>query len=324
MESILLLLPFVLVVIAANIGERQPWARYVTYALLIATNLALLGTAALALLLELAGVVLPELMDWIPWPINWLVVALVCLLTSLVASLVLFRPVRSWIAGKLPIDPDSIVHTTALAFAVYEVGGSLAQAALIGDLENLMLMGLSLTMWDVLLTGLAMLLFALVGVGLVVRRGVRETLSRLGVGWLSWRQLAVAVAITVLLLAFDYGVNVAWEAVDPSGYDLLVRVNEFLFGNLMTLGGALLIGLSAGISEELLFRGAVQPRLGLLLAALLFTVGHLQYGFTVAILEVFAIGLVLGLVRNRVNTTACIVIHASYNTVGVLLGMLQP
>jgi membrane protease YdiL (CAAX protease family) len=324
MESLVLFLPFVLVVILANLGERQPVARYLTYASLIATNLALVGAAALALVLQLAGVFVPDLMEWLPWPINWPVVALVCFLTSLVATVVLLRPVRSWVSRRLPLEPDSMVHTTALAFAAYLMGLSLAQAALIGDLENLILAGLSLTVWDVLLTGLAMLLFALAGVGLVVRRDVGETLKRLGVGWLSWRQLVAVAGTTAFLLALDYGVNVAWQAIDPAGYGVLVGVNEYLFGNLMTVGGALVLGLSAGISEELLFRGALQPRLGLVLAALLFTVGHLQYGFTVAIVEVFLIGLVLGLVRNRANTTACIIIHASYNTVGVLLGMLQP
>ncbi len=43
-----------------------------------------------------------------------------------------------------------------------------------------------------------------------------------------------------------------------------------------------------------------------------------------ATLEIFVIGLVLGLMRNRTNTTVCILIHASYNAVGVLLGLLQP
>jgi membrane protease YdiL (CAAX protease family) len=96
---------------------------------------------------------------------------------------------------------------------------------------------------------------------------------------------------------------------------------ETLFGGLSTVAGAFALGLSAGISEELLFRGAVQPRLGLLLTTFLFAIGHLQYGLTVATFEVFLIGLVLGLVRKRSNTTVCIIIHASYNTLGTLLGM---
>jgi uncharacterized protein len=115
-----------------------------------------------------------------------------------------------------------------------------------------------------------------------------------------------------------------WREVDPSSLDQLQKVMDNLFGNLMTVGGAIALGLSAGISEELLFRGAVQPRLGLLPASVLFAVGHLQYSLTLATLQVFLIGLVLGLVRKRTNTTLCILIHASYNTVGVLMGLGQP
>jgi membrane protease YdiL (CAAX protease family) len=110
--------------------------------------------------------------------------------------------------------------------------------------------------------------------------------------------------------------------VDPAGYDLLGQITESLFGNLVSVGGALLLGLSAGISEELLFRGAIQPRLGLLLATVLFAVGHLHFGLTLATLQIFVIGLVLGLVRNWTNTTVCILIHAGYNTVETLLGLL--
>ena len=67
---------------------------------------------------------------------------------------------------------------------------------------------------------------------------------------------------------------------------------------------------------------AVQPRLGLVLTTFMFALAHLQYGLTIATFEVFLIGLALGLVRNWSNTTVCIVIHAGYNTVGMLLSML--
>ena len=90
-----------------------------------------------------------------------------------------------------------------------------------------------------------------------------------------------------------------------------------------SVGGAIALGLSAGISEELLFRGAVQPRLGLLLTTILFTIGHLQYGLTLATLQVFVIGLVFGLMRKRTKgIVVCMVSHATYNMVGTLLGML--
>jgi len=341
METLLLYLPFLVPVAAANLAERHRRSRYVThdprlntlidvglrympYGLLITINVGLLGIAALVLVNELAKMLIPDLVDAQAVAVNWWGVAAACLLTSILAFLPLFPAARRGLARWLPIDPDSPVHTTALAFAVYQIGLSLGQIALIGNLETLTDAELALSIWDVLLTGVPLALFALVGVGLFIRRDGRSTLERLGLRRPTWKQLAAAVGITAALLAFDFCTNLVWEGVAPASYDLMERVTENLFGNLATVGGAIVLGLSAGISEELLFRGAVQPRLGLLLASVLFAIGHMQYGLTVATLEVFIIGLMLGLIRKRSSTTLCIVIHASFNAAGVLLGMLWP
>jgi membrane protease YdiL (CAAX protease family) len=337
MDQLLLFVPFLLPVLAANISERHRLApyqtrdpqrdrtldkaiRYLPHGLLVVINLGLLGISALALLNGMVQLLMPGTLEPSAQRINWLVVAITAFLTALLACLPLLPAVRAWLARRLPIDPDSLVHMTALAFAVYQIGLSLGQIALIGDLENLIDPALSLSIWDVLLSGVPLLLFALAGVGLWIRRGGRGTWDRLGLRWPTWRQLIAAAGITVLLLAFDFLVNWSWQEVAPTSYDLLQRVSENIFGGLATMGGALALGLSAGISEELLFRGAVQPRLGLLLTTVLFAIGHLQYGLTVATLEVFVIGLVLGLVRKRSHTTVCILIHAAYNGVGTLLG----
>jgi hypothetical protein len=253
---------------------------------------------------------------------NWLVLAVAAFLTALFGFLPLFRAVRAWLARWLNIDPESHVHMTALAYAIYQIGLSLGQMALIGSPETLAELGMSLTIWDVLLSGLPLLAFALVGVGLWIRRNGRQVLERLGITGITWRQLLVAAGIVVLLLGFDLLINQLWQEVDPFGYSSMEDVMNTLFGGLTTILGAIVLGLSAGISEESLFRGAVQPRLGIVTAALLFTIGHLQYGLTAATLEVFVIGLVLGLVRKRANTTMCIIIHAGYNMVGILLEML--
>ncbi len=320
----LVLLAFLVPVIIAQFAGRVRWARYATYGLLIATNLVLLGIAGLILLSELLKAMVPEAVPAETLAFNWLGTGISFLLTAFVACVVLFPVARRWLARWLPIDPQSTVHVTALAYAVYLIGLSLGQMTLIGDLGNLAETGLTLSVWDVMLTGLPMILFAVVGVGLFARRGGRETLDRLGLRVPTAKQLLLVVGLTVLLLVFDLAVNAVWHAVDPAGFETLVRVSDNLFGGLMTLGGAIALGLSAGISEELLFRGAVQPRLGIVLASALFAVGHLQYGITVATLQVFVIGLVLGLVRSRTHTTLCILIHTAYNAVGVLLGMLQP
>lgn len=321
MVDLLLYLPFLAPVVTAQFGDRRRWTVYATYGLLIAINLGLLGVVGLALLNQLVEVFGPGLMAPEALEVDWLVVAAACLLTASLAFLPLVPAVRRWTARWLSIDPHSLVHMTALVFAVYQIGLSLAQLALIGNLERLADAEVGLTPWDVVVTGIPLLLFGLVGVGLFIRRDLPSTLERLGLRRLAGRQLLVALGVTLLLLAFDYGVTLFWQAVDPAGYDLLDRVTSNLFGDLLSLGGAVALGLSAGISEEVLFRGAVQPRLGLLLTTLLFTIGHVQYGLTLATVEIFVIGLVLGLLRNRTSTTVCIVVHASYNAAGVILGM---
>lgn len=340
METILIYVPFLIPVLVANYADRHRRQPYqlsdpqlndllnralpnLPHTLLGAINLGLLGLGGLAVLNALAARFLPEAAaQQTGLEPNWLLLAVVSLLTALAGFLPLFRGVRRRVARWIDIDPDSRVHMTALAYAVYQIGLSLGQMALIGPLENLSEAGLTLTIWDVLLSGLPLLVFGLAGVGLWIRRNGRQTLARLGLGGVTWRQLLAAAGIVLLLLGLDFAVNQLWQEVDPFGYDVMEEVMDTLFGGLTTVVGAVVLGLSAGISEELLFRGAVQPRLGLVMAALLFTIGHLQYGLTAATLEVFVIGLVLGLVRNRANTTLCIVIHAGYNMVGVLLEML--
>jgi membrane protease YdiL (CAAX protease family) len=323
MEALLLFLPFLVPVIVAQFAEKQRWAQVATYVLLIATNVALLGLAGLVGMLALASFFGPGLVEAGAWEINWIAVTAACLLTGLLAFVPLLPVVRRWIARWLSIDPESMVHATALVYAVYWIGLSLGQMALIGDLENLAQVEMALTVWDVLLNGIPLLLFAVIGVGWIIRRGGRATMERLGIFKPTWKQLLVAVVVTALLLGVDMAVNLAWQELGPTSFEVWERVAEHMFGNLATVTGALVLGLSAGISEELLFRGAVQPRLGLLLTTFMFALAHMQYGLTIATLEVFLIGLALGLMRNWSNTTICVLIHAGYNTVGMFLGMLQ-
>jgi CAAX protease family protein len=337
MQELLLYLLLLVPVVVANVSERhriRPYTgrdprsqalldaalRSMPYASLIVINLVLLGLMGLVLLNVLMRAFMPELVAPEALTVNWPVVAVALLLTALLAFLPLSHGVRRWLARWLPIDPDSVVHMTALAFAVYQIGLSLGQIALIGGPQTLIQGGTALTIWDVILSEVPLILLGLAGVGLLIRRGGRNTLERLGLRRPTVKQLLLAAGVAVLLLGLDFVVNWAWQAVDPTNFDLVQKVSNNLFGGLATLGGALVLGLSAGIGEELLFRGAVQPRLGLLLTAALFAIGHLQYGLSIATLEVFVIGLALGLVRKRTSTTVCILIHAAYNTVGMLLG----
>ena len=98
------------------------------------------------------------------------------------------------------------------------------------------------------------------------------------------------------------------------------RLTEQLLGALFTTPfGILTIGLSAGLGEETLFRGALQPRFGLLLTSIFFALVHSQYGITLSTVVVLLLGLVLGWQRLRYNTSTAMITHAVYNmTLGLI------
>ena len=81
---------------------------------------------------------------------------------------------------------------------------------------------------------------------------------------------------------------------------------------------ALLIGVGAGLGEETLFRGAVQPVLGILPTSVLFASMHVQYGPSLLLCYIFVLSLGLGFLRRRFNTTASVLAHAGYNFVSVM------
>ena len=84
-----------------------------------------------------------------------------------------------------------------------------------------------------------------------------------------------------------------------------------------TVAEQLGIAIAAGVSEEVLFRGALQPRFGILLSSLLWASFHLQYtchGFpSVANLYILTLGLIFGALRNRGGLLAAVVAHVTYD-----------
>ena len=83
------------------------------------------------------------------------------------------------------------------------------------------------------------------------------------------------------------------------------------------------IGVTAGLGEELIFRGVLQPRMGILLANVLFTAMHAaQYNFD-ALTSVFIVGLLLGCVRKLTNTTTSAVIHGLYDFILILMATYE-
>ena len=72
----------------------------------------------------------------------------------------------------------------------------------------------------------------------------------------------------------------------------------------------------------MLFRGAIQPRFGILFTSILFAITHLQYALSPATLLILIIGLVLGVLRRHFGTWTAIFTHFGYNFSLLLLGLI--
>lgn len=322
MEIGITLFPFVLlalVMVLANLETRDRVFYWLTLLALAGLNLLVvfLGLVLLALgLVDVPGMS-AGMVD------AYQVLAGAMILTGLVAFLPMLPPLRRLLARWLPLNPDSAVTVTALAYAVYLVGSGIGQQPLLSDPEVLgELGGGSVTIGLLWAQALGMALLAFAGVGFIVRRNWRETIERLGFKRLTLRHLGIAIGAVIGLFVFQVVYSMVWQAIDPAGFAEISDASNLLLGDLTGLSGALTIGLAAALGEELIFRGAMLPRFRLLLTSILFTIIHSQYGLSPAVGIIFAIALVLGVLRNRTSLTVCILVHFGYNFVSVMLPTL--
>jgi membrane protease YdiL (CAAX protease family) len=176
----------------------------------------------------------------------------------------------------------------------------------------------------ILTNQLPFLLIALLGVGVGVRRNLRQTLDRLGYGPISVKQLGIVVLFVGGAFALSVTADALFAALQPGLYHQVGEINDLLFNprGLSPVSAvlfALLVGMGAGLGEETLFRGAVQPVLGIPVTSLLFTSMHVQYGPSLLLAYVFLLSAGLGLLRRHINTTASFLAHAGYNSLGIIL-----
>ncbi len=160
--------------------------------------------------------------------------------------------------------------------------------------------------------------------GLPVLRGPRAALEWLGVGRLPWRSVLVVCGVGVGLVGVGFLVdNVTQLVWGWAGWPLTnAEAVSKLFEATNSPMGAVAVGVTAGVGEELMARGVLQPRFGWLLPNLAFAGAHaFQYGPD-GVLSVFVIGGVQAAVRARWNTTAAVTTHGLYDFLLVLGGAL--
>ncbi len=147
-------------------------------------------------------------------------------------------------------------------------------------------------------------------VGLRSRRPLEELAIGAAAGIASW-VVAIGAALLVARLLVAGGGEDLVPKQPPAaiewiaGLPLLVRVS---------------VALSAGVVEELFFRGFLQPRIGLWFSTALFAAAHLSYGQPFLLLGISILSILYGLlVRWRQSLWAAIAAHALFDLVQLVI-----
>lgn len=300
------LLPPVPLIVALTIAralERTPralgWVR----------GLAVAGAAlsgALAVLVWRRGLSLADL--------DPPTLAAMLLAVALLTIVGLVRQVRAMLLPPLGLDPDSAVHgVSALAF-VLTLGLAAVDFVRLQDAPESLI---ALTPADPFVSLAGDLALALAAIGLLQTRGLHAALARLGLHRLTLRQIGGAILAAAI---FHVGVGILEyaEGVFLPGTHAREERFRFEFVGLPPVVGAVLISASVGVGEEIVFRGALQPRFGVVLTSLVFAATHVQYQLP-GVAMIFLLSLALGVLRRRTSTgfTACA--HGVYDLGAFLL-----
>lgn len=243
---------------------------------------------------------------------------LIMMITGGWAMVLSVSKIRQVLARVMPLNYDSPVHTLALVLSVYLIG-YMALILSLGDLTELAETAAPASLTLLFVSELLFVVIALFGIGFIIRRRGRELARRLGLQRPEPVQILVGIGLIFLLVVFQFCGALVWSELNPQQSQALEDVNSALLLEFDTVWEWFLLALATGIGEEILFRGALQPVLGLGFTSVLFALVHIQYGFTPVTLFIVLVALVLGVVRRYYSTTITIFIHVGYN---FALGML--
>ncbi len=241
----------------------------------------------------------------------------------LAMSWLLFLPaVRSFLARFLPIDARDFAHAFAVAMGFAAVSLSLLSLASFGEPFLYQLpAGDSVDQSDLarnvslLTTTILSVPAVLLAVGFSRSRNLQESWTRLGFKALTRKRLLLPVLFSVLLVGAGMGIG---KLIEQTWQSLGVPITDpERFAEIAGLPwhplGMLLLGVSAGVSEEMFVRGVMQPRLGLVFSNVLFTSAHAFQYATDGLLVVLILGFAFGIIRERYGLLPAIATHALYN-----------
>lgn len=232
-------------------------------------------------------------------------------------GLPLFPFVRRLLARVMPFDPASptdmmgLSILSALLLGYPFLGQSApgeATATPVGSTE-------------VVVQSLVFVVLSFQIVGTFIKRDFPAAIDRLGLKVPTGREILIALGLVVVAFAITITSGALTHVFQPELEQQITERLDSATEALMSWPGALTLGLSAGIGEELLLRGAIQPRYGIIFTSLVFAALHVQYGFSFIVIGVFFASVLFGVERQRLNTTAAIITHVVYDVIAVLLRM---
>lgn len=223
--------------------------------------------------------------------------------------------------------PESMVHMWALILMIQFVTFQLMSYFLLGGLAGVA-EEIAADYLSLIANFMILLLLPLLGVGLWIRRNLRQAVGRLGIyplntqGWI--RTIGVSVGATAALVIVVMIMGGIWEAlVSPETFKEQTEASDALAASVTSIGLALTVALTAGIGEELAFRGALQPIFGFWFTAVMFVISHSQYTLTPAYLIILVVAIGLGLIRKYYDTTTAIFTHFFYNLTLLILTLSE-
>lgn len=234
-------------------------------------------------------------------------------------SLPLLKPFRQIVASVTPMDPESPIDWSGLA-VVLALLGFLVPTAFVDAAPAVVSGNSGAALFSGLLQQLlAFVAIAYVAVGYRNYRTGEEATARLGIQIPTSPQIVMGLAgVVAAFIAANIG-GILTEWLQPDAIDGLNQSIESITFGVSNVFVAIVLALSSGIGEEVFFRGALQPRFGMVLTAILFTFLHAQYGFTWVLLGLFLIGMIFGWLAKRYGTMAAVVAHVIYNLLVVIL-----
>ncbi len=250
------------------------------------------------------------------------------LLITLTSGMLFLPRMRALLALVLPIDANDFAHAYAVAMGVAVVSLSLLSLVPFGEpfiyqipTEEISTQGPISRNVMLLATAVSSFPAVLLAVGFGKSQNLRRSLTRLGFQALTRNRILMPLVFSALLVGAGIGLG---ELIEKVWLTLGIPVTDSeSFAEFAQLPahplGMLLLGISAGVSEEMFVRGVMQPRLGLLFSNLLFTSAHAFQYATDGLLVVLILGFAFGIIRERYGLLPAIATHALYNFILLML-----